>query len=150
MSSVLVRPIQDSDKEAWSKLWDQFLTFHKSSASDEAKDLTFQRFLDPHVKMWGALAINEDSGTPIGLVHYLSHFHTWDVKDKIYLNDLFVDEGSRVKGVGRKLIEHVYRHADDLGTPAVYWVTYADNHSAQVLYNKIGRNQGVNKYVRDI
>lgn len=48
------------------------------------------------------------------------------------LNDLFVDETKRVGRVGRALIEHVYKVADEDGNPGVYWHTQRFNHAAQV------------------
>ncbi|SCU82825.1 LADA_0C08174g1_1 [Lachancea dasiensis] len=148
MSSISVRFIEESDKDQWLRLWKGYLKFYKSSVSDQATEFTFTRFLDPNVKMWSAVAIDLESGAVVGFANYLSHMQTWDVKDKIYLNDLFVDESIRSKGVGRALINHVYDHADKLGTPNVYWSTATDNHRAQLLYTKVGRFSGFVKYVR--
>lgn len=133
-----MRPITAEDKEQWTRLWKLYQAFYHVSLSDEIGDSTFTRCLDPDVKMWAALAISPITNEPIGMVNYFSHIQTWDVKDKILLNDLYVDEEARIKGAGKKLIQYVYDHADKLQTPHVYWNTDHFNHRAQLLYTKIG------------
>ncbi|CAI4059757.1 D-amino-acid N-acetyltransferase SKDI_05G0050 [Saccharomyces kudriavzevii IFO 1802] len=135
---IVVRAIEAGDEEAWNKLWVQYQGFQKIVMPPEVGKTSFARFLDPTVKLWGALAIDTETGDAIGLAHYLSHLTSWHVEEVLYLNDLYVTEHARIKGVGRKLIEFVYKHADELGTPAVYWVTDHYNHRAQLLYTKVG------------
>lgn len=146
--SVIVRLVGPEDEEEWKRLWKLYLVFYKSSLPEEVAELNFKRFLNPEVKMWSALAIDTVTNKPIGMVNYFCHFHTWDVKDKILLNDLYVDENSRVKGVGRKLITHVYEHADKLEISNVYWHTDFFNHRAQLLYTKIGERTTKVQYRR--
>lgn len=148
--TITIRPVEESDHGEWFRLWRLYQVFYKVSLSDEIGEATFKRILDPSVKMWAALAINNDTGKPIGLVNYFSHIQTWNTKDKILLNDLYVDENARVKGVGRQLIEYVYREADKLGTPEVYWNTDMDNHRAQLLYTKVGVKTGKVSYKRPL
>lgn len=146
--SVVIRPVEESDHDEWFRLWKLYLIFYKATLSDEIGEATFKRILDPNVKMWAALVINTETNKPIGLVNYFSHIQTWNTKDKILLNDLYVDENARIKGVGRKLIEYVYERADELGTPEVYWNTDFDNHRAQLLYTKVGVKTGKMSYKR--
>ncbi|CAI4054010.1 hypothetical protein SUVC_16G4570 [Saccharomyces uvarum] len=136
--SVVVRLVTEDDKDGWQRLWRSYQDFYKVSFPNELDDFNFERFLDPTVKMWAAVAVNGSSGEVIGMINFFSHMSTWDFKDKIYINDLYVDGNSRVKGVGRKLIQLVYEEADKLETPSVYWCTDESNYSAQLLYTKIG------------
>ena len=136
--SVVVRFVTEDDKDGWQRLWKSFQEFYEVSFPNELDDFNFKRFLDPTVKMWDAVAVNGLSGEIIGMVNFFSHMSTWDFKDKIYINDLYVGENSKIKGVGRKLIQFVYEEADKLGTPSEYWCTDESNHRAQILYTKIG------------
>lgn len=138
MSSFTVRDIEEGDYEEWIRLFDLYLKFYKTSLPLEIKDFTFKRMLDPKVDMWCAVAVNEESGKLIGIANYLRHLNTWSKDDKIYLNDLYVDEDQRLKHVGRTLIEFVYGKADDMGISDVYWCTDLTNHRAQLLYTKVG------------
>ena len=62
---------------------------------------------------------------------------TWARAAYCYLEDLFVDPGSRGLGLGRTLIEAVYRAADDQGAERVYWHTENTNEQAQHLYRQV-------------
>ncbi|CCH41486.1 N-acetyltransferase HPA3 [Wickerhamomyces ciferrii] len=148
--SFAIHPVTKEDEEEWTRLFKLYLVFYKATVSDEIIKSTFQRALDPEIKLWAALAFSNETQKPIGLVNYFSHIQTWDIKDKILLNDLYVDEDARVKGVGRGLIEYVYNHADELGTPEVYWNTDKTNHRAQLLYTKVGVEKGKNSYKRPL
>ncbi|CAI4988096.1 ANM_HP_G0164610.mRNA.1.CDS.1 [Saccharomyces cerevisiae] len=118
--NITVRFVTENDKEGWQRLWKSYQDFYEVSFPDDLDDFNFGRFLDPNIKMWAAVAVESSSEKIIGMINFFSHMTTWDFKDKIYINDLYVDENSRVKGAGGKLIQFVYDEADKLGTPSVY------------------------------
>lgn len=140
--TVKVRYVEEKDREDWVRLWRKFIaTYANPHLSGNVEKANFDRFLDPSVKLWSAVAVfthdSDNSEQVIGFTDFLSHPSTWQVDDKMYLNDLFVDDDFRVGGVGRKLIEFVYAEADKMGTPHVYWNTDHFNHRAQLLYTKM-------------
>jgi len=51
-------------------------------------------------------------------------------------NDLFVVEGQRGAGIGRRLIEFSLRRAEERGASRLEWRTELDNRVAQRLYEK--------------
>ena len=55
-----------------------------------------------------------------------------------YLEDLFVDPGTRGKGIADALIEVCATRCRELGMPALEWMTAPDNHRAQKVYNRTG------------
>lgn len=134
---IIIRYVNKEDKEDWTRLWKGFQANYEVKAPDGIEDVNFPKFLDPEIKMWSALAFDIKRNKAIGMVNFLSRLSTWDLTEIIYLNDLYVDENERVKGIGRSLIEFVYEEADKLGTPYVYWTTDHFNHRAQLLYTKV-------------
>ncbi|KAG0671493.1 D-amino-acid N-acetyltransferase [Pichia californica] len=148
MPAVEVRDLTESDYEDWLRLFNLYLVFYKSTLPEEVKRSTFERCLDPKVDIWSALAIHPETKKPIGMANYLKHLGTWSISEKIYLNDLYVDEEQRLHGVGKSLIEYIYSKADEMGTPEVYWCTDLTNHRAQMLYTKVGWNSGKIIYKR--
>ncbi|CAI4037044.1 SMKI16G3417 [Saccharomyces mikatae IFO 1815] len=136
--NIIIRFVTENDKEGWQRLWKSYQKFYKVSFSNDLDDFNFNRFLDSNIKMWTAVAVERSSGKNIGMINFFSHVTTWDFKDKVYVNDLYVDVGSRAKVTGVKLIEFVYGEIDKLGTPSVYWCTDESNYRAQLLYTKIG------------
>ncbi|SLN53348.1 Acetyltransferase (GNAT) family protein [Roseovarius albus] len=145
--TLIIRPIEPGDKEAWRALWTAYLEFYESSVSDAVYDATFERLLsnnDPDQN--GFLAVMGD--TPVGLVHYIYHAHNWRLDKVCYLQDLYADPNVRGQGVGRKLIEAVYARADTDGCPSVYWLTQDFNAEARKLYDRIANLTPFIKYAR--
>ncbi len=144
---VDVRALRPTDAVAWQALWTDYLTFYKSTVSDDVKHSTFTRLLDPAVPDMNALVAEHD-GTLIGIVHYIYHRHCWRIEDVCYLQDLYVSPAARGTGCGRRLIEAVYTAADGAGTPSVYWTTESHNHIGRQLYDRIGTLTDFIKYQR--
>jgi GNAT superfamily N-acetyltransferase len=144
--SATVRRLGEGDQPAWRALWRDYLAFYETTRPEEVWRTTWARILDPEVPMWGAIA--EAAGRPAGLVHWLAHASFWDIRHRIYLNDLFVTPDARGTGAGRALIEHVYADADARGAASVYWLTAEDNATARQLYDRIAKKTPFIKYSR--
>lgn len=150
--SVIIRPVQKKDKEKWFQLWsgkeDSYLEFYNAldKVSDETSEYTWSRFFDDTVPICSIVA--EVEGEVIGFANYLTHKNTWTVEDALYLNDLYVSNKNRLKGVGRLLIEEVYKQADALNCNKCYWATSFDNYRAQLLYTKVGVDASKKIYLR--
>ncbi|MGH1577276.1 N-acetyltransferase family protein [Planktotalea sp.] len=148
MSNTLsIRPLERSDEAEWRRLWTAYLDYYETSVAEEVYATTFARLIDPsHRQQCAALAVKD--GTPVGLVHWISHPHNWKIEDVIYLQDLYADPSVRGSGIGRALIEHVYEIADQGNTPTVYWMTQEFNATARLLYDRIATLSPFIKYGR--
>ena len=145
--NLKIRDLKETDKSNWKILWAAYIKFYGTHLEPEMYDLAFKRLLSSDQNEFaGMIAMIDDK--PVGLVHTLTHRHGWFEDKIIYLQDLFVTSNVRGKGVGRALIEEVYRRADLAGTPKVYWLTAGDNKDARILYNKIATDTGFIKYLR--
>jgi GNAT superfamily N-acetyltransferase len=134
---VTIRRLQPGDQADWRALWRGYLAFYETVLPEAVTAATFARMLsDDPAEMRGLLALVD--GRAVGLVHHVSHRTCWKVENVCYLQDLFTLPEARGSGVGRALIEAVYRHADRAGTPAVYWLTQGFNTTARRLYDRIG------------
>jgi GNAT superfamily N-acetyltransferase len=58
------------------------------------------------------------------------------------MQDVFTDEAARGSGVGRALIEEVYRRAAAEGCSRIYWHTHETNATAMALYDKVADKSG--------
>ncbi len=107
--TVLIRPVGDDERAAWDPLWAGYLEFYKTSLPQDVTDLAWMRFHDPAEPMF-ALGGYVD-GKLTGIAHYLFHRSTWAPHRYCYLEDLFVADTARGRGLGRALIEAVYDKA---------------------------------------
>jgi GNAT superfamily N-acetyltransferase len=140
MTSLTIRPLAASDRAAWEPLWQGYLTFYKASLSAEITAATFARLTGGAEPMGGFVA--ERDGQILGIVHWVVHRSTWNVKDICYLQDLFTVEAARGTGAGRALIEAVREMAKAKGCFRVYWQTHETNLQAQALYDKVAEKSG--------
>ncbi|WP_323786331.1 GNAT family N-acetyltransferase [Thalassovita sp.] len=142
-----IRPLCAADETDWRRLWTAYLEFYQSSVPEEVYQATFARLIDPERDNQNALLALVDD-RPVGLVHYIFHAHNWRLEDVCYLQDLYADPEVRGKGIGRALIEAVYKAADENGAPSVYWMTQDFNHTARKLYDRIATLTPFIKYQR--
>ncbi|MCE7029923.1 GNAT family N-acetyltransferase [Jiella avicenniae] len=142
-----VRPIVAADEPEWRRLWTAYLTFYGTKVPEPVYASTFARLLgDEPFDPGGLLAVLD--GRPVGLVHYLFHRHCSRIENVCYLQDLFADQDLRGQGIGRALIEAVYRVAEDAGCPTVYWMTQEFNYAGRMLYDRVGEKTPFIKYQR--
>lgn len=144
MASITIRALQPTDHDEWYRLWRGYQQFYKVDISSETSAVTWQRLLDDNEPMHCALAIVGDQ--TLGLVHFIEHRSCWTVGNYLYLQDLFVAEAARGKGVGRALIEHVYAQATKRGISRVHWLTHETNREAMYLYDRIADRSGFIQY----
>jgi GNAT superfamily N-acetyltransferase len=139
-----VRPVAVADFDEWKGLWDGYNAFYgraRDTALPVAVTLqTWARFFDAYEPMHALVA--ESEGGLVGVAHYLYHRSTISIAPNCYLQDLFTLESARGHGIGRALIEHVYRYASDAGCPRVYWQTHETNATAMQLYDKVAEHSG--------
>jgi len=141
---IQIRPVGPDERATLEPLWNGYLAFYKASLADGASDVAWQRFHEPAEPMF--LLGAYDDGQLVGIVHYLFHRSSWTPADYCYLQDLFVSEKVRGKGVGRALIEAVYDAAKKAGAGRVYWLTQTTNHQARILYDQMADNSGFMQY----
>jgi GNAT superfamily N-acetyltransferase len=140
MPEITIRPLAAADRTAWEPLWQGYLTFYKASLAADITDATFARLTGGQEPMGGFVA--ERDGKIIGIVHWVIHRSTWNIKNICYLQDLFTAPEARGTGAGRALIEAVKQMAQAKGCFRVYWQTHESNLQAQALYDKVAEKSG--------
>lgn len=82
--------------------------------------------------------IGELDGVPAGFAVYFFNYSTFLARPGLYLEDLFVNPGSRGNGLGRAMLLHLARHAASLGCGRMEWAVLDWNKPAIDFYKAIG------------
>jgi GNAT superfamily N-acetyltransferase len=96
----------------------------------------FRRFLAPSED--GLLLGARAGGELVGYACLYWHFSSLAARESVLMNDLFVSEAARGRGVGRALIEASAAVARGRGAAHLEWSTAPDNLAAQRLYDSTG------------
>jgi GNAT superfamily N-acetyltransferase len=70
-------------------------------------------------------------------VHYAVPW-TFDLRPTVVMKELFVANGSRSQGAGRKLFEAVEGHCQAIGAPRLIWQVLPGNERAKGFYRSLG------------
>lgn len=131
-----IRAIETGDSDRWRKLFAAYGVFYKTSFDDEVLDGVWAWLMNPDHQI-NALVAADDSDTVIGFALYRAHPDTFTAGSALYLDDLYVDPGSRGTGAATALLERLALIAGKAGAEKVRWITAADNARAQRVYDRI-------------
>ena len=81
--------------------------------------------------------VAEVDGRIVGMALYFVKYSTWKGKG-LYLDDLFVTEKLRGKGIGKKLLDAFMSEAKAISAKQVHWQVLDWNTPAINFYKKIG------------
>jgi GNAT superfamily N-acetyltransferase len=81
--------------------------------------------------------IAEWDGQPAGYALFFNYFSTWSGRG-LFLEDLFVRERFRVRGIGKALLAEVARIAVDEHCYGIHWEVLDWNEKAIALYRALG------------
>ncbi|NTF53553.1 GNAT family N-acetyltransferase [Rhizobium rhizogenes] len=142
--TVVVRDAKPEDETRWRKLWAGYLAFYRADLAPDITDMTWRRIFDPASAMF--MRVAEVDGEVKGFALCLTHESTWIREPECYLEDLFVDEGTRGQGVGRALLDDLVSLCKTNGWARLYWHTEEDNATARKLYDSYIKSDGLIRY----
>ena len=139
-----IRALTTADSLGWRSLWESYLAFYGVEIPEDVTEKTFARLTAEGAGMQGLIAL--EGSRPVGFAHLILHLCTWDSRPSCYLEDLFVLESARGRGVGRALLDRVVSFAKEASIGRVYWHTAATNAPARVLYDQYVKADGFVRY----
>jgi GNAT superfamily N-acetyltransferase len=140
VTELQIAPIHVDEFEELLPLIAAYQRFYEVAEIDEARNRTFfRRFLAPSED--GLLLGARRDGRLVGYACLYWHFSSLEAVESVLMNDLYVDEEARGRGVGRALIEATAEVARERGAAFVEWSTAPDNETAQRLYDSTGADR---------
>lgn len=135
MSDITVRQAVLSDIEELTSLFDCYRQFYgRSSDVPAVKEFLMARFNHGE----SVLFVAHEHGVPVGFTQLYPSFSSVSLARIFILNDLFVHEQARRKGVASKLLGAAIEFARSLGAVRVSLSTATTNEVAQNLYQLAG------------
>ncbi|KAK1419635.1 hypothetical protein QVD17_28863 [Tagetes erecta] len=123
--------------EVSPKPFTQFPNFPNSNFSPIYKTLTLDfPITDPESEKFKSVV--EDGVTVAGFVLFFPNYSTFLAKPGFYIEDLFVRECYRRKGLGKMLLSAVAKQAVKMGYGRVEWVVLDWNLNAIKFYEEMG------------
>lgn len=135
MSTITVRQAALSDLEALVPLFDGYRQFYgRTSDVQAAREFLKARFNHGE----SVLFIAFESSTPVGFTQLYPSFSSVSLARTFVLNDLFVVEFARRKGVASKLMAAAVEFAGAMSAVRISLSTATTNETAQTLYQSAG------------
>ncbi len=132
MTTIKLAQIEDLDSLA--PLFDAYRVFYKQDSDLElAKHFLSNRLL----KSESVIFLAKDDDRPLGFTQLYKTFSSVSAQHSWILNDLYVREDVRGKGIGEKLLKRAQKFALDDDAKGLALETGSDN-PAQKLYEKLG------------
>lgn len=111
--------------------------YEKAEHEVEATQESLARTLFGEGAVTGA-AILEADGAPAGFAIWFYSYSTWQAKNGLYLEDLYVSPAHRGSGAGKMLLRHLAKLAVEKGCGRFEWSVLDWNEPAIRVYEAIG------------
>jgi GNAT superfamily N-acetyltransferase len=132
-----IEPISEPQLEALLPMIAAYQRFYEVEEIDEERNRAFfSRFIAPSDD--GMLIGAWRDGELAGYACLYWSFTSLIPAETVLMNDLYVDEASRGRGLGRALIEASAAIARERSAQRLEWATAASNATAQRLYDSTG------------
>ncbi len=137
MADITTRRATVQDSEPVALLFDQYRQFYGQPSDTEAATGFINARLDQNDS---TILVASAGDTQIGFTQLYPSFSSVSMAPIWILNDLFVAESHRRRGVGRALMNAAQEFATNDGAKRLCLATGEDNVSAQALYESQGWN----------
>ena len=137
MPAPTIAPATTDDLDDVLPLFAGYQRFYAGEARDDDHNRAFlERFVAPCEAGVLLLARDAAENTALGFANLYWTFSSVSAVEHALMNDLFVADAGRGKGVGHALIEAAAEAAREKGMTRLSWQTAVDNRRAQRLYER--------------
>lgn len=129
-----IRPAQQEDCPAMLELIRELALFEKAPEQVSVSLSHFEESGFGEKPVWWAF-VAEDNQKIVGMSLYYIRYSTWKGQ-RMYLEDIIVNEAYRGKGLGRLLMERLFIEAKEKGFSGMLWQVLDWNEPAINFYKK--------------
>lgn len=132
---MIIQKATINELDSLTELFDLYRVFYEQASNLEGA----RKFLNERITNEESVVfIAYDGNNSLGFVQLYPSFSSVSMMQSWVLNDLYVIEHARGKGVGEKLMKKAIDFAKETGAKGVFLETGKENITAQRLYEKVG------------
>jgi ribosomal protein S18 acetylase RimI-like enzyme len=131
---LMLQELNSQNIDAALILFEKYQEFYEVQNIDKEKNRKHLQMIMDNEEL-GKLFLLQDEYTYVGFSTIYYSFSSRIAEKIAILNDLYVLDTYRGKGLGKKLLEHCFIYLKSRGIKTVRWTTRDDNVVAQKLYN---------------
>lgn len=136
MKSIKIKKADLEDLEFIGELFNKYRIFYGQNSDLEAsKKFIEERMINNESVIF---IIMDGSIIPLGFVQLYLSFSSVSMQKTWILNDLYVEESARRKGIGKSLMNKAKEFAFETGAKGLTLSTSINNYNAQKLYEQSG------------
>lgn len=132
-----IRPATPEDAGTILGFITELAVFEKAGHEVEATEATIRASIFGDGSVTEAVILEAD-GKPAGFAVWFYNYSTWQAKNGLYLEDLYVSPDHRGAGAGKLLLKHLARVAVEKGCGRFEWSVLDWNEPAIRVYDAIG------------
>lgn len=136
--TYLVRPAVAADAATILRFVCELADYEKALHEVEATEQTVAASLFGPGSVTRAVLCETADGTPVGFAVWFMSYSTWQARNGLYLEDLYVTPAHRGAGVGKRLMRHLAGIAVAEGCGRFEWSVLDWNEPAIRVYEAIG------------
>lgn len=137
MMNLTIRPASASDCSQILRFITDLAIYEKAEHEVEASVDDIQRSLFGENATAHAIICEHDN-VPVGFAVYFYNYSTWQGRNGLYLEDLYVSPEQRGIGAGKALLKHLAKHAVKNNCGRFEWNVLDWNQPAIDFYESIG------------
>jgi GNAT superfamily N-acetyltransferase len=132
---ITIRPASPSDISSVAYLFDQYRQFYKQPEDIDGATQFLQERMEKNETV---ILLALEDGEVVGFTQLFPIFSSVSMRKAWLLNDLYVQEDQRGKGIGTKLLDAAKQLGRNTEAKWLLLQTGADNKTAQAVYEKNG------------
>lgn len=138
MAAYRIRPASVDDAAVILRFIRELADYEKALHEVAATEESIAASLFGEGSVSRAAICETEHGEPAGSAVWFKTYSTWQAKNGLYLEDLYVTPGHRGAGVGKMLLRHLARTALNEGCARFEWSVLDWNTPAIRVYDAIG------------
>lgn len=132
-----IRPAKPEDAAIILGFITELAVYEKAGHEVEATEATIRASIFGEGSVTEAAILDHD-GRPAGFAVWFYNYSTWQAKNGLYLEDLYVSPDYRGAGAGKLLLKHLAKVAVEKGCGRFEWSVLDWNEPAIRVYDTIG------------